>query len=71
MDTSLIEHLIAIVGGVVVGGSAVVALKNDWSATGLDGNVTKIMLGLMAFGCLLAILAAFGVLGNPISKGGA
>lgn len=63
-----IEHIVAIAGGLVVGGAAVVALKNDWQAGGLDGNLTKIMLGLMALGCVLAILAAVGVVG---AKGGA
>jgi len=38
-------------------------LKNDWSVKGLDNNVTKILLGLMAFGCALVVLAATNVIG--------
>ena len=68
MDLVMIEHIIAIGGGIVVFTAAVIALKNDWKAGGIDGNLTKVMLGLMAFGCLLAIAAAVGVLGP---KGGA
>lgn len=68
MDLVLVEKIIAIVGGIVVFAAASISLKNDWKAGGLDGNVTKLMLGLMAFGCLLAIAAAAGILGP---KGGA
>ena len=48
---------------IVVAVTTSVQLRNDWRSTGLDNNVTKLLLGLMAFGCLLVILAAVGVLG--------
>lgn len=50
-------------GAILVGITAVVQLKNDWGAHGLDATVTKLLLGLMAVGCVLAVLAALHVLG--------
>ena len=50
-------------GALVVGITAVIQLKNDWAARGIDASVTKILLGLMALGCVLALLAAVNVLG--------
>ena len=57
-----IEKIIAGIGALVVGVVALIALKNDWKTTGLDNNVTKLLLGLMAFGCVLVLIAAFGLL---------
>ena len=57
------EKIIAALGALLVGGTAGVQLKNDWHAHGLDATITKILLGLMAFGCVLALLAALNVLG--------
>ncbi|MGB8267023.1 MAG: hypothetical protein WCE44_11900 [Candidatus Velthaea sp.] len=56
------ERIFAGIGALLVGVSALVALKNDWKTTGLDNNVTKLLLGLMAFGCVLVLVAAFGLL---------
>ena len=58
-----IEKSIAFILAIVVGGTTSVQLVRDWSSTGLDNQVTKVLLGLMAFGCILVILAAVGVLG--------
>ena len=63
MTEAYIERGIAFVGAIVVGGTAIVQLKNDWASHGLDANVTKLLLGLMAVGCVLALLAAVNVLG--------
>ncbi|MBV8751162.1 MAG: hypothetical protein JO103_15750 [Candidatus Eremiobacteraeota bacterium] len=41
---------------------AVIGLRGEWKKTGLDDNVTKVLLALMAFGCFLVVLAVFGVL---------
>ncbi len=59
-----IEKGIAFVLALVVGGTTSFQLYKDWSSTGLDNQVTKLLLGLMAFGCVLVVLAAFGVLGG-------
>ena len=59
-----IEKGIAFVLALVVGGTTSFQLYKDWSSTGLDNHVTKLLLGLMAFGCVLVVLAAFGVLGG-------
>ncbi|MDQ6932813.1 MAG: hypothetical protein M3160_06520 [Candidatus Eremiobacteraeota bacterium] len=64
MDAANIERVIAIIGALVVGGSAGVALKNDWRTPGLENQVFKLMLGLLALGCVLALLAAVGILGK-------
>ena len=59
---ALPEKILAGLGAVLVGVVAIIALKNDWKTTGLDNNVTKLLLGLMALGCVLVLFAAFGVL---------
>ncbi|MDQ6826596.1 MAG: hypothetical protein M3Z14_05270 [Candidatus Eremiobacteraeota bacterium] len=64
MDGASIERIIAILGALVVGGSATVALKNDWRTPGIENQVFKLMLGLLALGCVLALLAAVGILGR-------
>ena len=64
MTAAEIEKGIALVFAIVVAITTSVQLRNDWRSTGLDNNVTKMLLGLMAFGCLLVILAAVGVLGG-------
>jgi chromate transport protein ChrA len=62
------EKIIATIGAIVVGIVALVALKNDWKTTGLDNNVTKLLLGLMALGCVLVLIATAGLL--PRASGG-
>jgi hypothetical protein len=65
MDTvAIIEKSIAFVFAFIVGGTTTIQLRNDWDSTGLDNIVTKILLGLMAFGCVLVILATLGILGG-------
>jgi hypothetical protein len=56
------EKIIGGVFAVLVGVVAIIQLKNDWHTKGLDNNVTKLLLGLMAFGCILVIVASFGIL---------
>ena len=63
MTEAVVERSIAFLGAIVVGVTAIVQLKNDWAARGLDAAVTKVLLGLMAVGCVLALLAAANVLG--------
>ncbi len=58
-----IEKGIALILAFIVGGTTSVQLFRDWSTAGLDNQVTKVLLGLMAFGCILVVLAAVGVLG--------
>jgi len=59
-----LEKGIAFVLALVVGGTTSFQLYRDWSSTGLDNQLTKVLLGLMAFGCILVILAAVGALGG-------
>jgi len=56
------EKIFAGIAAVLIGTFALIALKNDWKTTGLDNNVTKLLLGLMAFGCVLVLVASFGIL---------
>jgi len=63
MSEVFIERGIALVGAILVGVTAIVQLKNDWAARGIDAGLTKVLLGLMALGCVLALLAAANVLG--------
>ncbi len=64
MNLVATEHLIAIVGGIIVAVVSAIALKNDWNATGIDNQVFKLMLGLLCLGALIAIGAGAGFLGN-------
>ena len=41
---------------------AAIALKNDWKSKGLENQVFKMMLALLALGAFLAILASVNVL---------
>ena len=59
-----LEKGIAFILAIIVGGTTSFQLYKDWASTGLDNQVTKLLLGLMAFGCILVILAAVGVLGG-------
>ena len=56
------ERILAVFFGVIVLGVALVALKNDWKSKGIENEVFKMMLGLLALGAFLAILAALRVL---------
>jgi hypothetical protein len=62
VDAGSIERIIALVGAIVVGTAALWSLKLEWPKTGLDDNVAKIMLGLLALGCCIVILVATRVL---------
>jgi hypothetical protein len=64
VSAALIERGIALVGALLVGVTTTIQLRNDWRSTGIDNTVTKLLLGLMAFGCVLVLLAVFGVLGR-------
>ena len=64
MDIAAIERIIAIVGGIIVGIVALNALRVDWKTPGLDNQVFKLMLGLLALGGIIAMLAGLNVLGN-------
>lgn len=59
-----IERGIAVVLGLLVFATAAIALKNDWKTPGLENQVFKVMLGLLAFGALLGLFAGLGVLGK-------
>ncbi len=64
MNLIVIEHTIAIIGAIIVTVVSLVALKNDWKTPGLENQVFKVMLGLLALGAVLSFFAAVGVLGN-------
>jgi hypothetical protein len=64
LTPALVERGLAFVGALVVGITTTIQLRNDWATTGLDNQVTKLLLALMAFGCVLVLLAVFGVLGG-------
>jgi len=61
---AIAERLLAVLGGLVVGGTAIVQLRDELSVKGLDAAVTKLLLGLMILGCVFALLGAFNVLGG-------
>ncbi|HEV3153890.1 MAG TPA: hypothetical protein VGZ02_08815 [Candidatus Baltobacteraceae bacterium] len=57
-----IERVLAFVVGVVVFFVAAIALKNDWDSKGIENQVFKGMLALLALGAILAILASVNAL---------
>lgn len=56
------EKIVALIGALIVGTFALISLKGELHKTGLDDQITKLLLGLMAFGCVLVLLATTGVL---------
>ena len=62
MTVALLERTIAVVGALLVGGTATIQLKNEWPVRGLFATVAKVLLGLMILGCVIAIVAAFKLL---------
>jgi len=61
MELDVLLRVIAFAGAVVVGLSALMSLIAEWPKKGLDDHVTKVMLGLLALGCVIVILVAFGI----------
>ena len=64
MTAVLVEKGLALIGALVVGITTTVQLKNDWKSVGMDNQVTKLLLALMAIGCVFVLLAVFGILGS-------
>jgi len=64
MDATLahIERVLAFVVGIIVFFVAAIALKNDWDSKGIENQVFKGMLALLALGAILAILASVNAL---------
>lgn len=62
MELDVVLRVVAFVGAVVVGLSALMSLVAEWPKKGLDDQVTKVMLALLALGCVIVILVAFGFL---------
>jgi len=63
-NLAIIERSLAVIFGIVVLVTALIALKLDWKSTGLENTVFKLMLALLALGALLGTLAGIGVLGR-------
>jgi NADH:ubiquinone oxidoreductase subunit 6 (subunit J) len=53
-----VERILAFIGGIVVFVVAAIALRNDWRAKGLENQVFKLMLALLALGAILAVMAS-------------
>ncbi len=58
------EHILAVAGGIVVFLVASFALRADWKTPGLDNQVFKLMLGLLALGGILATLTGLQIIGK-------
>lgn len=59
-----VEQTLALFFGGIVCMTAIVQTKNEWRKHELEDNLTKILLVLMAVGCVEAIGAAIGFLGH-------
>jgi len=57
-------RIIALIGAIVVGVTALVALRSEWAKTHLEDNITKIMMVLLALGCVEVVLVALGQIGR-------
>ncbi len=64
IDWVIVERTVAAVGSVIVFVVAAIALKNDWKTPGIENQVFKVMLGLLAIGGVIAFLAGIDVLGR-------
>lgn len=64
MNIVAFEHIFAVVGGIIVFLVASFALRADWKTPGLDNQVFKLMLGLLALGGALATLTGLQVIGK-------
>lgn len=62
MDVGVILKVVAFVGAVIVGLTALQSLVAEWPKKGLDDHVTKVMLALLALGCVIVVLVVFGAL---------
>ena len=70
MNPVIIERLGAVIAGIVVAVVAFYALYKDWTATGVENQVFKLMLLLLGLGAILALLAGLNVIGFvPPAKG--
>jgi uncharacterized membrane protein YphA (DoxX/SURF4 family) len=56
------ERGMAVFFGIIVLLVAIIALRNDWKTKGLENQVFKMMLALLALGAFLAVLAAVNIL---------
>jgi len=63
LNSPVIFRAIAIAGAVLVAIVAIYQVRNDWQQTGLDIQVSKLLLAIMAVGCLVVILSSTGVIG--------
>jgi hypothetical protein len=59
-----IEQTLTLFFGIFVFVTAIIQTKNEWSKHELEDNVTKVLLILMAVGCIEAIGATLGFLGH-------
>jgi hypothetical protein len=59
-----VEQTLALFFGVIVFATAIVQTKNEWNKHHLEDNLTKVLLILMAVGCIEAIGATLGFFGH-------
>ena len=63
LNSPVIFRAIAIAGAVLVAIVAIYQVRNDWQQTGLDIQVSKLLLAIMAVGCVVVILSSTGIIG--------
>ena len=64
MDIHVIERVVAAAGAILVGVLALRSLADEWHKTNLDDQVAKVMMTLLAIGCVLALFVALGLWGR-------
>jgi hypothetical protein len=64
MDIHIIERVVAAMGAVFVGLFALRSLADEWHKTALDDHVAKVMMTLLAIGCVIVLFVALGAWGK-------
>ncbi|MDE2572696.1 MAG: hypothetical protein KGM44_09270 [bacterium] len=68
MQVSYIADAVGVIGAIVVGFFSLRFLRKEWNLKGADIGVTKVMLTLLAIGCVEAFLVGLRILGqSPLS----
>ena len=64
MDLHILERAMAAAGAILVGMLALRSLADEWHKTPLDDQVAKVMMTLLAIGCVLVLFVALGFWGR-------
>jgi hypothetical protein len=64
VDLHILERAMAAAGAILVGMLALRSLADEWHKAPLDDQVAKVMMTLLAIGCVLVLLVTLGFWGR-------